>query len=93
MKYCQVTFGVIVKEGSFLSCNEKSKLYKGVPEIFEATRYHSLIIDKDFIPEKIIINSWLEDGSVMGVEHYRYPLYGVQYHPESIKTKYGKTII
>ena len=73
--------------------NNKSKLYKGVPESFEATRYHSLIIDKKSIVNQLIVNSWLEDGSVMGVEHCKYPLFGVQYHPESIETKYGKTII
>ena len=73
--------------------NRKSKLFKSVPEQFQATRYHSLIIQRKTITSKLIINSWLDNNTVMGIEHIKYPLYGVQFHPESIETKYGKTII
>jgi len=73
--------------------DNKSILYKNIPHIFEATRYHSLIIDKNTINSSFKINAWLSDKTIMGIEHRNYPLYGVQYHPESIKTEYGKSII
>ena len=70
-----------------------SVLYNGIPSVFTATRYHSLIIEKSSISNDFRINSWLSDKTVMGLEHKKYPLYGVQYHPESIKTDYGKLIL
>jgi len=71
----------------------KSKIYKNIPLKFNATRYHSLIIDRKNIHKDIIVNAQLDDGTIMGVEHRKYPLYGVQFHPESIVTEYGKQII
>ena len=73
--------------------DNSSVLYNGVPSVFTATRYHSLIIEKSSISNDFRINSWLSDKTVMGLEHKKYPLYGVQYHPESIKTDYGKLIL
>ena len=73
--------------------DQSSILYNGIPLSFTATRYHSLIIDKKTINKDFIINSWLADKTVMGIEHRRYPLFGIQYHPESIKTDYGKLIL
>ena len=73
--------------------DNKSKLYKNIPRVFKATRYHSLIINKNNINANLLINAWLNDGSIMGIEHVKYPLYGVQYHPESIETDYGKILI
>ena len=73
--------------------NRKSKLFQNIPEQFNATRYHSLIIDRGTVSSKLIINSWLADNTVMGIEHIEYPVYGVQFHPESIQTEYGKTLI
>ena len=74
--------------------NKISKIYKNIPTIFKATRYHSLIINKNIKTNKnIVVNSWLEDGTIMGVEHLKYPVYGLQYHPESIETKWGKQLI
>jgi len=73
--------------------DNKSILYKNIPDVFKATRYHSLIINKNTITRDLIVNAWLSDGSIMGIEHKNYPLFGVQFHPESIKTKYGERII
>ena len=73
--------------------DQSSVLYDGVPSLFKATRYHSLIIDRLSISKEFKINSWLEDKTVMGIEHIKYPLYGIQYHPESVKTDFGKLIL
>ena len=73
--------------------DNSSVLYNGIPSVFTATRYHSLIIEKSSMSNDFRINSWLSDKTVMGLEHKKYPLYGVQYHPESIKTDYGKLIL
>ena len=72
----------------------KSIIYNDIPETFKATRYHSLVIAKNKnINKSIKVNSQLDDGTIMGIEHEKYPLYGVQFHPESIETSCGKTII
>jgi len=73
--------------------SKKSKLYKNIPNCFNATRYHSLIISYQSFNKDLIVNAKLEDGSIMGIQHRSSPLYGVQYHPESIETIYGKKII
>jgi len=70
-----------------------SKIYKNIPREFHATRYHSLVIEKKNILNDIAVNAWLKDGTIMGIEHEKYPLYGVQFHPESIETRYGDRII
>jgi len=70
-----------------------SRIYKGVPNKFEATRYHSLVINKKNNFQDLVVNAYLNDGTIMGIEHKKYPLYGVQFHPESIETKHGDKII
>ena len=92
---CKVKKNKIVCHGkvSDIYHNNKSKLFLDIPEKFKATRYHSLIIDKETISSRLTVNAWLDDKSVMGIEHEKYPLFGVQFHPESIQTIYGKKII
>ncbi|MCX8093352.1 MAG: aminodeoxychorismate/anthranilate synthase component II [Candidatus Goldbacteria bacterium] len=68
-------------------------IYKGIKNPFIATRYHSLVADKKTLPKELIINAWTEEGEIMGVKHKKYPLFGVQFHPESILTEEGKKII
>lgn len=69
-------------------------LFKGVDNPFEATRYHSLVGNRDTLPECLNVTAEsLDDGEIMGVRHVKYPLYGVQFHPESILTTEGKKII
>jgi anthranilate synthase/aminodeoxychorismate synthase-like glutamine amidotransferase len=68
-------------------------LFAGVPDPFVATRYHSLIIERESIPECLQITAETSDGLIMGVRHKEYPVMGVQFHPESILTSGGKTIL
>jgi anthranilate synthase component II len=69
-------------------------IFKGIPSPIEGTRYHSLIIRKDFVPENLIVTATsLDDGEIMGIRHREYPIFGVQFHPESIKTTYGIQMI
>jgi anthranilate synthase component 2 len=58
-----------------------------------ATRYHSLIIDKKTLPKNLIITAYTKDGIIMGIKEKNYPLFGVQFHPESILTREGKKIL
>ena len=69
-------------------------IFKGLPHPFEATRYHSLVIDRKTIPECLKITAWTtDDKEIMGVTHKTLPLWGVQFHPESILTVHGKDIL
>tara|TARA_Y100001970_G_scaffold121348_1_gene150549 strand:- start:81 stop:647 length:567 start_codon:yes stop_codon:yes gene_type:complete len=68
-------------------------ILKDIPKNFEATRYHSLIIDKKTLSKDLEITAETNDGIIMGISHRKYDIHGVQFHPESIKTKYGLKII
>ncbi len=70
-----------------------SPLYKNVTQSFVATRYHSLVLEKQSISDDFEITSWTEDGIVMGIRHKYYPLEGIQFHPESILTTEGPKLI
>ncbi|HUB66099.1 MAG TPA: aminodeoxychorismate/anthranilate synthase component II [Candidatus Methylacidiphilales bacterium] len=68
-------------------------VFTGLPSPFEATRYHSLIIDPPTVPEMLIVNAQTAEGEIMGVRHRAYPVHGVQFHPESILTRHGKDLL
>jgi len=68
-------------------------VYRGLPQGFEATRYHSLVIEPDSIPECLTVTSRTEDGVIMGVRHKELPVEGVQFHPESVLTVSGKELL
>lgn len=69
-------------------------VFAGLDNPFPATRYHSLVIDRATCPEVLEITAWVEDGTIMGVQHRQYPhLQGVQFHPESILTTDGKSLL
>ncbi|NJK91349.1 MAG: aminodeoxychorismate/anthranilate synthase component II [Blastochloris sp.] len=68
-------------------------VFKNLPEPFEATRYHSLIVKKDTLPQCLKVSAWTEEGEIMGVRHVEYPIHGVQFHPESILTRDGKSLL
>lgn len=70
-----------------------SPLFKGIPSPFEATRYHSLLIKRDTCPEVLKIIAETKEGEIMAVEHQELPIWGVQFHPESILTEYGKILL
>jgi len=73
--------------------SKKTGVLKNLPDTFEATRYHSLIIDKKSLPKDLEITAETKDGLIMGVSHKKYHVHGVQFHPESIKTKIGIKIL
>ena len=68
-------------------------VFKGMPNPFKATRYHSLVIDKASLPDVLEVTATSEDGEIMGVRHKSLAVEGVQFHPESILTEYGKTLL
>jgi len=73
-------------------------LFAGLPDGFEATRYHSLVVDKTCLPEDLEVTAWTtnDDGSVeeiMGLRHRQFPIQGVQFHPESIMTQHGHAML
>lgn len=70
-----------------------SPLFAGLPEVFAAARYHSLAVLKSTLPECLKVTAEAEDGEVMAVQHTTYPIFGLQFHPESVMTPEGKTMI
>ena len=68
-------------------------VFAGLPNPFQATRYHSLVIDRETCPADLEITAWTEDGLIMGVRHRRHAVEGVQFHPESIMTEDGKQLL
>tara|TARA_B100001059_G_scaffold163338_1_gene162852 strand:+ start:190 stop:762 length:573 start_codon:yes stop_codon:yes gene_type:complete len=73
--------------------SKRTGILKGLPKNFEATRYHSLIIDRKTLSKELEITAETQDGIIMGIKHKRYNVHGVQFHPESIKTKLGLKIL
>lgn len=68
-------------------------VFEGLPVPFTATRYHSLIVEKETLPEELEITAWTEEGEIMGLRHKHYPVEGVQFHPESIITDHGHQML
>jgi anthranilate synthase component 2 len=69
------------------------ELFQGMPNPFAATRYHSLVIKRDTLPDCLEVTADTEEGEIMGVRHKTLPIWGVQFHPESILTEEGRTIL
>ena len=80
-------------KSSNVTIDENNALFKGLPPVIKAARYHSLAGIKSTLPDALKITAWTNDGEIMSVCHKEYPVYGVQFHPESILTPDGKTII
>lgn len=95
----EVFGGEIVRAGelmhgkvSFIQ-HEGTDVFAGLPQGFKATRYHSLVIKRETFPNELEITAWTDNNLVMGLRHRRYPIYGVQFHPESILTEGGKQLL
>jgi anthranilate synthase component II len=92
-------YGGVVTRAPRLMHGKTSKVYhngqglfNGIPSPFTATRYHSLIVEEP-LPESLQVTAFTRDGEVMGLQHHKHPVYGVQFHPESILTEHGKRIL
>lgn len=68
-------------------------IFKGVPQGFEVTRYHSLIVERSSLPDCLEITAETDDGLIMGLQHKSHPVHGVQFHPESIASEYGHALL
>ncbi len=93
-------FGGVVKRAPRLMHGKTSMIqhtgdamFDGLPNPFEATRYHSLIVERETLPDSLLITAETAEGEIMGLRHREYPVYGVQFHPESILTTYGPRIL
>ncbi|WP_330396843.1 aminodeoxychorismate/anthranilate synthase component II [Anaeromicrobium sediminis] len=83
---------IIHGKTSIIDHNEKD-LFKGLENPLKVTRYHSLVVDSGFVPDELVITARSCDGEIMALKHRKYPIYGVQFHPESIATHGGKDIL
>jgi anthranilate synthase/aminodeoxychorismate synthase-like glutamine amidotransferase len=70
-----------------------TSVFRGLPDPFEATRYHSLIVKRDTLPDCLEITAWTAENEIMGLRHKEHPVHGVQFHPESILTEHGKQML
>jgi anthranilate synthase/aminodeoxychorismate synthase-like glutamine amidotransferase len=73
--------------------HDGSGVLRGIASPFEATRYHSLVIERESCPEELVVTARSDDGEIMAVRHREFPIEGVQFHPESILTRVGKTLL
>ena len=74
-------------------CHDSRTIFKGLPYRFKATRYHSLLVEKEGLPECLEVSATSPDGLVMGLRHRAFKIEGVQFHPESVMTEHGKKLI
>jgi anthranilate synthase/aminodeoxychorismate synthase-like glutamine amidotransferase len=74
-------------------CHDSRTIFHGLPYRFKATRYHSLLVDKDSVPDCLEVSATTPDGLVMGLRHKDFSVEGVQFHPESIMTSHGKRLL
>jgi anthranilate synthase/aminodeoxychorismate synthase-like glutamine amidotransferase len=71
----------------------EQSVFRGIPSPFAATRYHSLVVDRENLPAELEVTAWTDDGTVMGLRHREHPLAGVQFHPEAILTEHGHALL
>jgi len=74
-------------------CHDSTTIFRGLPYRFKATRYHSLIVEKNTLPDSLEVSATTPDGLIMGLRHREFPVEGVQFHPESVMTEHGKKLL
>jgi para-aminobenzoate synthetase component 2 len=74
-------------------CHDSATIFRGLPYRFKATRYHSLIVDRENLPEVLDVSATTPDGIIMGLRHKEFPVEGVQFHPESVMTEHGMILL
>ena len=74
-------------------CHDSATIFRGLPYRFKATRYHSLIVEKEGLPDSLEVSATTPDGLIMGLRHRQFPIEGVQFHPESVMTEHGKKLL
>jgi anthranilate synthase/aminodeoxychorismate synthase-like glutamine amidotransferase len=79
-------------KSSFVFHDDRT-IFQGLPSPFEAIRYHSLMVERDTLPDSFEVSAWTEEGEIMGIRHREYNVEGVQFHPESILTKDGPELM
>jgi len=94
------TYGGIVEQAKEIMHGKSSLIYHdgkgvfaGLPSPFSAIRYHSLVVRRNGLPDCLEITAWTDDGTIMGIKHKKYPVEGVQFHPESFMTQSGKDLL
>ncbi|MBE0416010.1 MAG: aminodeoxychorismate/anthranilate synthase component II [Dehalococcoidia bacterium] len=94
------SYGAVVERASEIMHGKSSLIYhngkgvlEGLPNPFPAIRYHSLAVMRDGLPNCLEVTAWTQNGIIMGLKHRRYPVEGVQFHPESIMTEVGKDVL
>ncbi|MBI4341581.1 MAG: aminodeoxychorismate/anthranilate synthase component II [Candidatus Omnitrophica bacterium] len=73
--------------------HDSAGVFRRLPNPFQATRYHSLIVKRETLPDALQVTAWTDEREIMGLQHRRFPVYGVQFHPESILTSSGKDLL
>ena len=93
-------FGATVKKGNrpmhgkvTAIITDGTGLFQNLPDTYQVTRYHSLVISDEKFPEELQVNARSEDGVIMGIRHRKMPVYGVQFHPEAVLTEYGHELL
>lgn len=93
-------FGGEVRRANVLMHGKTSRIshsgtsvFRDLPAFFEATRYHSLVVAREGLPEELEVTAWTDDGTIMGLRHRTLPIHGVQFHPESIASEQGHALL
>lgn len=94
------TYGALIGQASKIMHGKSSLIhhngrgvFHGLPSPFSAIRYHSLVVEREGLPDCLEVTAWTDDGTIMGLRHRRYPVEGVQFHPESFMTEVGKDLL
>ncbi|MBM3705443.1 MAG: aminodeoxychorismate/anthranilate synthase component II [Actinobacteria bacterium] len=88
-----INSGIVFHGKTSMIHHDRKSIFYGIPNPFEAARYHSLIIKNDTLPEQFEVSAWTDSGIIMGIRHKKFRLEGVQFHPESFLTKEGLNIL